>query len=113
MATIIPLHTFRYWLKNTYPQIYDENKTDYELLFELRYYYITLKNKLNAITQTIAQINVEKNGNFETFNTWFMNQSEADPNIEAKIQAATDNGTITTMAENIEKLDSLVFDNIY
>ena len=61
MATLIPVDPFRYWLKTTYPQIYDETKSNYDLLFELKTYYLRLRNKTNTLSHNINLINVEKN----------------------------------------------------
>lgn len=112
MPTLIPHNDFRYWVKTEYPNIYDDSKSNYELLFELRSYYTKVNR---TITNEVANINrhlIDKNSYFSAFINWFATILETDPTLDDKIQTALNDGTITSMSESINTFDSLLFKNI-
>lgn len=112
MPTLIPHNDFRYWVKTEYPNIYDDDKSNYELLFELRTYYTKVNRTITLEVANINQESINKNQYFSAFINWFAPLLETDPELDEKIQTALDDGTITSMSESINTFDSLLFKNI-
>lgn len=113
MPDIVKAWTFRAWVENNYPHIYDENKTDYQLISDLKDYYWDIQARFATDYNILLELNRIKSSAFVSFNDWYnLNVDEHSSMLVTNLDNATKNGTITNLKAVFEALDSIMFKSI-
>ncbi len=105
--------SFRAWVHNNYPAIYNENKSDYQMILDLKNYFGSVQSRFSTQFNDLLQLRTIKTEAYNNFMVWYdLNVDEHSSSLITNLDNATKDGTITNLKAVFEALDSTMFKSI-